>query len=107
MLLGVEPEIKLEPRLLELHAGDTIVFYTDGLIETRTPHGLLGVEGLAAALEACRGFDAGRIAEHLDQTLLTDQADGQRDDVAILVVQVAGTDAGDELRIPASAAVEA
>jgi PAS domain S-box-containing protein len=107
MLLGVEPEIKLEPRLLELHAGDTVVFYTDGLIETRTPHGLLGVEGLAAALEACRGFDAGRIAEHLDQTLLTDQADGQRDDVAILVVQVAGTDAGDELRIPASAAVEA
>jgi PAS domain S-box-containing protein len=107
MLLGVEPEIKLEPRLLELHAGDTVVFYTDGLIETRTPHGLLGVEGLAAALESCRGLDAGRIAEHLDRSLLTDQAEGQRDDVAIVVVQVAEAGPGYEQPIPASAAVEA
>jgi serine phosphatase RsbU (regulator of sigma subunit) len=107
MLLGVEPEIKLEPRLLELHAGDTVVFYTDGLIETRTSDGLLGVEGLSAALESCQGLDAGRIAEYLDQSLLTNHTEGQRDDVAIVVVQVAETGFDDERLIPASAAVEA
>ena len=107
MLLGVEPEVKLEPRLLDLNTGDTVVFYTDGLIETRTPHGLLGVEGLAAALEECQGLDAGRIAEYLDQSLLTNQGEDQRDDVAIVVVQVAEAGAGEELQIPASAAVEA
>jgi PAS domain S-box-containing protein len=107
MLLGVEPEIKLEPRAIDLHAGDTVVFYTDGLIETRTEKGMLGVEGLAAALESCHGLDAGKIAEHLDRSLLEAQAESQRDDVAIVVVHVAETGLGDELAVPESAVVEA
>jgi PAS domain S-box-containing protein len=107
MLLGVEPDIKLEPRVLELHSGDTVVFYTDGVTETRTAEGLLGVEGLAAALESCPGLEAGRIAEHLDQSLLAAEAEHRRDDVAFVVVQVTGTSAVEERSIPASAPVEA
>ena len=107
MLLGVEPEIKLEPRVLELGSGDTVVFYTDGLIEIRTSEGLLGVEGLAAALGACQGLDAGGIAEHLDQSLLAVQAENQ-DDVAFVVVHVTPTGSLVDGRFtPASAPVEA
>ena len=107
MLLGVEPEIKLEPRVLELHSGDTVVFYTDGVTETRTSEGFLGLEGLAEALESCSGMDAGGIAEHLDKSLLAAQAENQRDDVAFVVVHVTPTGIGVKHSMPASAPVEA
>jgi PAS domain S-box-containing protein len=107
MLLGVEPEVKLEPRFLDLHFGDTVVFYTDGVIETRTSEGFFGIEGLVAALETCPGLDAGRITQCIDESLMAAQTRNQSDDAAIVVVRVTDPKLGEEHTVPVSVAMEA
>jgi sigma-B regulation protein RsbU (phosphoserine phosphatase) len=70
-----------------LRHGDGIVLYTDGLSEARTAAGLVGPEGIAAALDG-RGRDgATGIAHRLAQSLREDGVD-VRDDAAALVMTV-------------------
>ena len=87
-LLGVVPDPDLSCAEMELFRGDTLVFYTDGITEARTPQGLFGHEGLLRALRACAGCDAAEIAERIDQSMLDVQTGGLRDDVALVVVQI-------------------
>ena len=98
-LLGVVPDPTLSCAEMELFGGDTLVFYTDGITEARTPQGLFGHEGLLRALQTCAGCDAAEIAERIDQSMLDVQTGGLRDDVALVVVQVSegagSTDAGE------------
>ena len=69
-LLGVVPDPTLSCAEIELFRGDTLVFYTDGITEARTPQGLFGHEGLLRALRTCAGCDAAEIAERIDQSML-------------------------------------
>jgi sigma-B regulation protein RsbU (phosphoserine phosphatase) len=92
-LLGVVPDPALSCTEIELFRDDTLVFYTDGITEARTPKGLFGHEGLLRALRTCTGCDAAEIAERIDQSMLDVQSGGLRDDVALVVVQIS-EDAG-------------
>jgi serine phosphatase RsbU (regulator of sigma subunit) len=95
-LLGVVPEPALSCAEIELFRGDTLVFYTDGITEARTPNGLFGYEGLLKAMRASAGSDAAEIAERIEQTMLDVQSGGLRDDVALVVAQIsAGAGAAD------------
>jgi phosphoserine phosphatase RsbU/P len=87
-LLGVVPDPVLSCADVELYRGDTLVFYTDGITEARTPEGLFGYEGLLTAMRSCVGCDAAEIAERIEQTMLDVQQGGLRDDVALVVAQV-------------------
>ena len=87
-LLGVVPDPDVSCAEIDLFRGDTLVFYTDGITEARTPQGLFGQEGLLKALRACAGCDAAEIAERIDQSMLDVQSGGLRDDVALVVVQI-------------------
>jgi sigma-B regulation protein RsbU (phosphoserine phosphatase) len=71
---------------VELRAGDGLVLYTDGLSEARTPAGMLGTEGIAAALADAAPTAAAAIAERLDAAL---RAADSADDAAALVMTVA------------------
>jgi sigma-B regulation protein RsbU (phosphoserine phosphatase) len=71
---------------VELRGGDALVLYTDGLSEARTAAGMLGAEGIAAALADAAGSSAKAVTERLDATL---RAVVSRDDAAALVMNVA------------------
>lgn len=84
MLLGTEPGRTRTDHLATLHPGDTVVFYTDGLVE----HGRTGIdEGLdrlAALVERLRGRDLDALCDGLLDEIVQHRSD---DDVAIVAVR--------------------
>jgi sigma-B regulation protein RsbU (phosphoserine phosphatase) len=99
-LLDTRPETLLgtgvaRPRsnhLATLHPGDTVVFYTDGLVE----HGRMGIdEGLdrlSGVVEDHRGRDLDALCDGLLERIVPHRSD---DDVAIVVVRCGVEPAGD------------
>ena len=88
-LLGVIPDPDLTSTELELFRGDTVVFYTDGITEARTPEGMIGFTGLLSAVRSCAGCAAAEVAERIEQRLLDSEVTELRDDVALVVAQIA------------------
>jgi sigma-B regulation protein RsbU (phosphoserine phosphatase) len=86
--VGWHAEAAFAPAETRLREGDVVVLYTDGLSETRTADGMLGVEGIAAALKGS-DVSAPRLAERLAAALSADDVD-VRDDAAALVMRVSG-----------------
>jgi serine phosphatase RsbU (regulator of sigma subunit) len=84
-MLGVDERPRRSTHELRLQPGDTIVLFTDGLVERRSTPLETSLEQLRAAVES----HAGRpdpLAEHL----LTAFAEAPSDDVALLVLRVEG-----------------
>jgi PAS domain S-box-containing protein len=93
-LLGVVADIHLRTTQLELVAGDTLVFYTDGVTEARSDSGeMFGLDGLRSAVQASVGCDAAEVAERIERSLTDASPVRPRDDIAIVVVQVSGAGA--------------
>jgi serine phosphatase RsbU (regulator of sigma subunit) len=83
MLLGVAVEAKYEQRCLQLCSGDTLLFYTDGLIERRAASITDGLaEFAAAAVPADRDLDA-----HVAR-ILARAASDTNDDACLLAVRI-------------------
>jgi serine phosphatase RsbU (regulator of sigma subunit) len=83
-----------EPGIEELEPDDTVLLYTDGVIEARTPDGeLFGLDRLADLLEreAASGRPAEEVLRRLVLAVLEHQAGGLRDDATLLLVQWTGT----------------
>jgi PAS domain S-box-containing protein len=88
-LLGVEAEPLLEPVDLALAPGDTLVLFTDGVIDAReSGGGQFGEERLRAAVGAAAGGTAEEVATAVDEAVAAFEPDVQRDDRAILVLRV-------------------
>jgi len=82
-----------DPRLIEqevlLVPGDALVFYTDGVVEARSPDGaFFGEERLVSLLRSCAGLDASALAGRIESTVLDFQENSARDDLAVLVLRV-------------------
>jgi serine phosphatase RsbU (regulator of sigma subunit) len=90
MLLGLFPDATIGEHDLELAAGDSIVLYTDGVIEARDRGGeQYGQERLEELLEACAGRTADGIARRVELAVIDHQGERTPDDVAVLVVRAA------------------
>jgi len=90
-LLGVEEEPVLEQVDLDLAPGDTLVLYTDGVVDARDPSGeRFGEARLRDAVDAAAGASAEAVAEAVDVAVAAFEPDLTRDDRAILVLRVAG-----------------
>ena len=89
-LLGVVPDPQLEDRAVSLSPGDALVFYTDGVVESRIGEDALDEARLAALLSACAGRGADAIAARVEEAALRWQGGHPRDDIAVLVLRVAG-----------------
>jgi PAS domain S-box-containing protein len=89
-LLGVVPDPQLEDRAVSLSPGDAIVFYTDGVVESRGRGDVLDEAGLAGLVSACAGRAADVIAARVEEAALRSQGGRPRDDIAVLVLRVAG-----------------
>lgn len=88
--LGVFPEPSLHEYRLALGPGDSLVLYTDGFDEARSPQGaFFGVEHIIAAAASAAGRGAGPIAEAIERDLsLFTQGAAAADDRALLVIAV-------------------
>jgi serine phosphatase RsbU (regulator of sigma subunit) len=87
-LLGIFGDPDLADKALDVGPGDTIVLYTDGVIEERAPGAVFGRERLASLLESCAGMDASAMAEAIDRAVMGFQPGPPRDDIAILVGRI-------------------
>ena len=83
-----------------LEQGDTIVLYTDGVLDTVGHDGRFGDERLFALLGGAPA-DPTAVVERIDAALAAFQAGSQRDDTAIVAVTV------DDVRALAVAIVDA
>lgn len=88
MLLGAFEELSVGQREIALAPGDMLVFYTDGVIEARSPEGaFFGAEGLRRVLLSSRGASAAALARGLELAVFDHQAGSARDDIAVLVLR--------------------
>jgi serine phosphatase RsbU (regulator of sigma subunit) len=85
MLVGITSPLELKPLTVALSPGDSIVLYTDGVIEAGEEP--LGEDGLARLLTGCAGLSADAIADRVAGVVL-DAGGTPRDDVAVLVARV-------------------
>jgi PAS domain S-box-containing protein len=86
-LLGVVGEPRLPDHHVALGAGDTLVLFTDGVVEAVAADGEpIGVAGILRAAEALAGDSPQELADHLADLAL-DTPGRQRDDIAVLVLR--------------------
>jgi serine phosphatase RsbU (regulator of sigma subunit) len=89
-LLGVVPDPSLEDTAVTLEPGDSLVFYTDGVIESRvSSNGVLDERRLAELVATCAGRDPDAIASRIEEAAVLSQNGHPRDDIAVLVLRVA------------------
>ena len=89
-LLGVLDRPTFVDTTVELHAGDNVVFYTDGVPEGRRGRDFYGEERLAERLRACRSAGADAVAEAIVEDVVAFQDGAPRDDIAVVVLAVPG-----------------
>jgi serine phosphatase RsbU (regulator of sigma subunit) len=88
-VLGVFDDANLTEEEAHLSPGDALVFYTDGVIEARSPEGIFfGEERLMAILRSSAALDASTIASRIEGAVLNFQEQTLHDDIAILVLRV-------------------
>jgi integral membrane sensor domain MASE1 len=89
ILLGVDADPELTDHTRELHPGDALMLYTDGLTDAYAPDRSLDVDDLALVLASCTGRSASEIADRIERAALDDDTRQPRDDVALVVVRLA------------------
>lgn len=89
--IGIARAARYEDYTLALQAGDRIVFYTDGVLETRNPeNGLYGEERLLSCTERCAGLGPAEFVEALlGEMRAFRQQLAFEDDVTIVAIDAA------------------
>jgi sigma-B regulation protein RsbU (phosphoserine phosphatase) len=86
--LGIDEDMDYVTGLGELSPDETILLYTDGLIEAGTDEGLWGVEGLSQAVQAHASEPASHLFTHLiSQARKFNQSPEFDDDICMVAVE--------------------
>jgi PAS domain S-box-containing protein len=89
-VLGIYRDPDLEDHAVMLAPGDSLVFYTDGVIESRmSTDGVLDERRLAELVSTCAGRGADAIAAAVEEAAVLSQQGRPKDDIAVLVLRVA------------------
>jgi serine phosphatase RsbU (regulator of sigma subunit)/PAS domain-containing protein len=86
--LGLFEDIQPGRLELELHTGDVLFFYTDGVTEARSADLSFFEDRLADALAAVAGMSASKIVRAVQELVTSFSAGELKDDVTILAVRV-------------------
>ncbi|HEY2283134.1 MAG TPA: PP2C family protein-serine/threonine phosphatase, partial [Solirubrobacteraceae bacterium] len=106
-LLGVVDPIAIVERDGELRSGQTLLLYTDGVIEAGRSGRQLGEEGLRGLCSQTAHLPLGGVLERIEHAVLERAMGGLRDDVALLAVRLDDGDAAPERASSGSAASRA
>jgi len=85
LMLGVDPSVVRRDHTDELGPGDTLLLYTDGLVESRTATFAARAADLRAVLAELHGAPTAELPQRLVDRMVHGQ---QRDDVAVLAARV-------------------
>lgn len=85
-LLGVLPDAEFPEAEVTLAEGDTLVLYTDGLLDARAPAVLLTLDDVADDLAGWGGAEPESLLDHLEDLALGGETQPPRDDITLLVV---------------------
>jgi len=88
-VLGFVEEVSLEEVGVDLHPGDLLIFYTDGITDANSPAGeFFGSERLRETVCAAGGLGADDMCDHIFEHVDQFQTGAvQHDDMALLVVK--------------------
>jgi PAS domain S-box-containing protein len=87
-LLGVLSKLKSHDVEIQLEAGDSIMLYTDGLLDAGAPNREMMPEDLCHHLEGHSGASPAELAARLEELAVSRGAGRMRDDIAILALRV-------------------
>jgi PAS domain S-box-containing protein len=87
-LLGIYPEVAVSDRETVLRPGDSVIFYTDGVVEERRSGEQFGETRLRDLLSGCSALSATGIAERIERTVLEFQPVAPADDMAVVVLRI-------------------
>jgi serine phosphatase RsbU (regulator of sigma subunit) len=87
-LLGILPDPEIRPQQMTLRPGDSLILYTDGVIEASPVDHRFGPEQLARVVSECHGRAPVATARHIEDAVLEVQGGTVRDDVAVVVLRV-------------------
>jgi integral membrane sensor domain MASE1 len=93
LVLGAEADPPLVDTTIELHGGDCVLLYTDGLTDAYAPAHTLEPTDLRSLLRSCAGLSADETAEHIYRAVLDFGHSEPRDDIALVVLRI-----GDKVR---------
>ena len=86
--IGLFPDTSLSDTTTALHPGDTLLLYTDGVVEARRGDELFGTERLARTLEEIGPVSADALVRRVEEAVIEFSDGDLRDDLALLAVQV-------------------
>jgi PAS domain S-box-containing protein len=87
-LIGVFDDPEIHDEAVELHPGETVVLYTDGLVELAGEEAEAGEPALRKVLAGSAGLPAEEIARAVERWVASAGEAAPRDDIAFLNVQV-------------------
>jgi phosphoserine phosphatase RsbU/P len=87
-LLGVVARPTLHDTTVELHPGDVVLFFTDGVTEARRDAEFYDDDRLLRLLAGLRHEDAATIADRIGAEVVAFQGGLPRDDIALVVLRV-------------------
>ena len=87
-LLGVFPDPELATAVIDLRPGDALLFYTDGVTESRGPGLGLSESALRDILAGRAGGSAKELADAVEEAAVAAQPGGPRDDIALVCMRV-------------------
>jgi PAS domain S-box-containing protein len=83
-LLGVVDALKIHEVGLELAVGETLLLYTDGVLEAGAPERQIGERGLLALCGEASGLELAELLRRIEQTAVGRTGGQLRDDIAML-----------------------
>jgi integral membrane sensor domain MASE1 len=92
VLLGAESDPRLVDTIIDLYPADCLLLYTDGLTDAFAPAHALTPADVASLLGSCAGMSAEDVAERVYRAVLDLSRSEPRDDIALLVVRIAGSE---------------
>jgi PAS domain-containing protein len=90
-LLGVFADPEIFDDHVRLAPGDSVILFTDGVVDARRHKEEFGEDRLEGVLGACAGCNAAAIVKSLDEKVVAFASESLQDDMAFMVLQVPGS----------------